>query len=140
MDNFKAYNDVYGFENGDRVIRLLADVLTAQLPEGQFVGHVGGDDFVVILSDGSEAKFCKKVMGEFKDGVSQYYNPRDVQNGYITAENRNGVVEKFPLVTLSAAGINGRKHHFSNLLELTEELAKLKKKSKKQKGNSCCWL
>ncbi|HBC26950.1 MAG TPA: diguanylate cyclase response regulator, partial [Ruminococcaceae bacterium] len=50
MDNFKAYNDAYGFEKGDCIIKLLASCMTSHLPKGQFVGHVGGDDFVAVLT------------------------------------------------------------------------------------------
>lgn len=140
IDNFKAYNDVYGFESGDRVIKLLADLLTFYLPEGQFAGHVGGDDFVVVLDDREADDYCDSVMREFDARIPQYYKHEDVRKGYIRAENRHGAVEEFPLISLSVAGVDNGNRHFSSLHELTAELARLKKRSKQQAGSSRCWL
>ncbi len=140
IDNFKAYNDVYGFENGDLIIKLLADLIVTFLPKGQFAGHVGGDDFVVILSNHEGASLCGMIINEFDKEILQYYNPQDIQNGYIIAEDRHGAIEKFPLISLSIAGINNKIYQFGNVYELTEELAKIKKKSKQQSGSCCCWL
>ncbi|HEX3037518.1 MAG TPA: GGDEF domain-containing protein [Oscillospiraceae bacterium] len=139
IDNFKAYNDVYGFENGDMIIKLLANIITVHTPENQFVGHVGGDDFVVILEGFQTNDLCDKIIHDFEESALQYYNRQDIENGYIIAENRHGVVEKFPLLSLSIAGISNNKKRFANMYELTEELAKMKKKSKQQAGSYCCW-
>lgn len=138
IDNFKAYNDVYGFENGDRIIKLLAKTIVSHVPEKQFAGHVGGDDFVAVLSGFSCGGLCAKIIKDFDKNVLQYYNPRDIQNGYILAENRRGEPEKFPLISLSVAGVSNRTRRFGTMQELTEELAKIKKKSKQQNGSSCC--
>jgi diguanylate cyclase (GGDEF) domain len=140
IDNFKAYNDVYGFENGDRIIKLLADLITDSLPAGQFAGHIGGDDFVVMLDNYEAAWLCGTIIREFDKKVLQYYNPQDIKNGYIIAEDRHGAIEKFPLISLSIAGVSNKSRTFANTYELTEELAKIKKKSKQQSGSSCCWL
>lgn len=140
IDHFKAYNDVYGFENGDRIIRLLAETIVNNLPPEQFAGHVGGDDFVAVLNSYEDASICGKIIQEFDREVLSFYNPQDVKNGYITAENRTGAVEKFPLISLSIAGTSNRFRSFSNTYELTQELAKIKKRSKQQPGSSCCWL
>lgn len=140
IDNFKAYNDVYGFENGDLIIKLLADLIITHMPSGQFAGHVGGDDFVIIMDNYEGASLCGMIISEFDKKVLQYYNPQDIQNRYIIAEDRHGTIEKFPLISLSIAGVTNKSHQFSNVYELTEELAKIKKKSKQQTGSSCCWL
>lgn len=140
IDNFKAYNDAYGFENGDSVIELLAQVLVEHMPPDQFVGHIGGDDFVAVMEyDGGE-EYCGRVMADFSEKVLRCYSPQDVRNGYIMAVNRRGRRERFPLITLSAAGIRDRENRFGDRIALTEELARLKKKSKQQEGNSICWL
>lgn len=136
INHFKEYNDIYGFENGDCVIKLLADILVLHLPPGQFVGHVGGDDFVVILDDKDLKSYCSHVSSEFSRKVLHYYNPTDRANGYIVAENRWGVIEKFSLVTASVAGIRAKSQDFTSVLDLTEKLAKLKKKSKKLKDDN----
>lgn len=136
IDNFKAYNDVYGFEKGDNIIKLLAELITEHLPKGEFAGHVGGDDFVVMLNTYDAQPYCAQVIRDFDEMVLQYYNAEDIQKGYITAENRHGVVEKFPLISLSIAGLSNRNRTFKNSYELTEELAQIKKKSKQVTGSS----
>ena len=140
IDNFKAYNDVYGFENGDAVIELLAGILVEHLPPDQFVGHIGGDDFVVVMEYGGAEEYCRRVLADFGEKILHCYTPQDVRSGYITAANRRGRRERFPLITLSAAGIRDRENRFRDRITLTEELARLKKRSKQQKGNSVCWL
>jgi len=139
IDNFKAYNDVYGFENGDIIIKLLANIITAHAPENQFVGHIGGDDFVVILENCQNTDICNKIIHDFEKKALTYYSQQDIDNGYIIAENRHGVVEKFPLLSLSIAGISNKKSKFMNMYELTEKLAKMKKKSKQHNGSYCSW-
>lgn len=139
IDNFKAYNDVYGFENGDNIIKLLATIITARTPANQFVGHVGGDDFVIILEGCQSVTICEDIIRDFERDALKYYNQHDIKNGYIITENRHGAVEKFPLLSLSIAGISNKKAKFRNMYELTQELAKIKKKSKQQAGSCCCW-
>ncbi|MBW7572186.1 GGDEF domain-containing protein [Caproiciproducens faecalis] len=138
IDNFKAYNDVYGFENGDAIIKLLAKTIVCHVPVKQFAGHVGGDDFVAVLDNFSGIDLCINIIHDFDKNVLQYYNPRDIANGYILAENRRGEPEKFPLISLSVAGVSNRTRSFSTMQELTEELARVKKKTKQQSGSFCC--
>ncbi len=139
IDNFKAYNDVYGFHNGDKVIRLLADVLQDVVPSTQFIGHIGGDDFVVITDDFSAKSLCNEVVQKFEKEVLALYEEKDVKNGYVTVENRHGEIEQFPLISLSVAGITNENIPISNKVILTTELAKLKKIAKKQKGSHQIW-
>lgn len=136
IDNFKAYNDVYGFEKGDSIIQSLAQIMTVSLPPDQFAGHVGGDDFVAVFTAGNPEQYCADVIREFNADRSAYYTHEDFKKGYITAENRHGVIENFPLISLSIAGIRDAGRHFSNSILLSEELARLKKDVKMHKGNS----
>jgi len=136
INQFKAYNDMYGFEKGDRVIQFLAQTITECLPQNQFAGHVGGDDFVVVLLEEGEEAFCRTVIQNFTGRLSLYYNEEDLNRGYITAENRSGVIEDIPLISLSIAGIYDAAHYFSSSYLLSEELAKLKKLVKITKGSS----
>lgn len=137
INHFKEYNDVYGFENGDFVIKLFATILMTHLPPGQFVGHVGGDDFVAILNQEDLETFCDTVNTEFQVKVAEHYTARDRENGYIITENRWGIVEKFLLMTVSIAGISSSGQDFHSMIKLTEELARLKKKCKKLKDSNC---
>lgn len=101
---------------------------------------MGGDDFVAVLQQSDAAAFCRSVIEEFGCGKLQLYREDDRRRGYITAENRHGEVEKFPFVSLFVAGVLNGCRRFRNMVELTEKLAKLKKRSKQQRGDSCLWL
>jgi len=135
IDNFKAHNDVYGFGSGDMVIRLLSDILKSHF-SNQFVGHVGGDDFVVIVDEHVDKDYFEDARKRFESEVLEFYNENDIQNGYITATNRHGHVEKFPLITLTFVVVNNKDYKFRDELELTEVLA-ARKKLAKQKLNFC---
>ncbi len=133
IDNFKAYNDIYGFEKGDLIIKLLADTIRKNLPDEQFVGHIGGDDFVVILHEQVEENYFSCIVSEFEREVLSFYCEKDKANGYIITNNRRGEQEKFPFITLTSVLINNRQKKFYNVYELTKALADLKKKAKNMK-------
>ncbi len=134
IDNFKAYNDVYGFENGDSIIQYLAKALKQNLPVDDFVGHVGGDDFVVIFYHETSQAFSQKVVTQFEKFVLTRYNQDDLKRGYITAVSRSGNVEKYPLMTLTCVAVNSCEHQFTDVFTLTELLASLKKQEKRRKA------
>ncbi|MGL4972790.1 MAG: GGDEF domain-containing protein, partial [Culicoidibacterales bacterium] len=98
LDGFKAYNDSYGFDKGDRMIQLLAEIITKQQLSGWFSGHVGGDDFVVIGELAGLEQFCQQIFINFDKEKQQLYSREDCERGYIQAENRQGKAEDFPLV------------------------------------------
>jgi diguanylate cyclase (GGDEF)-like protein len=136
INQFKAYNDVYGFAKGDEVIKQLARIMTDCLPADQFAGHVGGDDFVAVLTTENQEEYCRAVIQKFVGNLSLYYTGEDLKKGFITAENRRGVVEDFPLISLSIAGVYDAAGHFSDIHLLSEELARLKKIVKMAKGSN----
>ena len=121
IDNFKAYNDVYGFENGDAVIRFVAGLLTEIIPKGDFVGHLGGDDFIAVLSavEGAD-QVCRSLIDSFDDGVKNFYSGEDLQKGYVVAKNRKGEEDQFPIMTISIAGVSNRSRSFQNIYQLSE--------------------
>lgn len=132
IDNFKAYNDVYGFENGDLVLKFLTSVIIKNTKANDFVGHVGGDDFVIVISDHVGTDFFRGIVTEFETGVLKFYSQEDIEKGYIVAVSRRSKVEKFPLITLTAVSLNNRSRQFKDVFELTETLAALKKEKKSQ--------
>ncbi|MCO7125861.1 GGDEF domain-containing protein [Sporolactobacillus shoreicorticis] len=140
INHFKEYNDVYGFENGDYIIKLLADILILYLPHGQFVGHVGGDDFIAIMNKDDIDDYCQKISDRFQQKVLYHYNEQDRERGYIVTENRLGVMEEFSVVSISIAGTSVQSDHYLNLTDLTKKLAKLKKKSKRQKDHHYLYI
>lgn len=106
FDNFKPFNDAYGFRIGDRVIQLFASMLRQEYEMHGFVGHVGGDDFFVGLETSepmSEYAAIERLQRRFRDEVRSYYGDEDRSRGYIAARNRAGIMARFPLLTVSAA-------------------------------------
>jgi diguanylate cyclase (GGDEF)-like protein len=135
LDNFKAYNDAYGFQNGDLMLALVADTLKAQAAKGEFIGHIGGDDFIVICDYHEGEDLCKAIIDEFSQKVLSLYREEDVENGFIISKNRHGVREVFPLASLSIAGISNRAKTYNSLDEFSGDIAQIKKKCKRQEGN-----
>ncbi len=135
IDNFKAYNDAYGFENGDLILKFVADTIRACASNGEFVGHIGGDDFIVICDyhDGSEV--CREIIKRFAAGVNSFYRDVDLENGFIVSTNRHGVVDSFPIASLSIAGISNKSKGSLHIDAFSKAIAQLKKKCKKQGGN-----
>lgn len=136
LDNFKAYNDAYGFTNGDMMIKAVAETLTEYCLEQDFCGHVGGDDFVVITVGDRAESFCSDAFGAFAQKSRELYSESDRERGFIVSKNRSGAVENFPLASLSAAAITNREHRFNSLDELSLVIAKTKKQAKQKSGNS----
>lgn len=134
IDNFKAYNDCYGFEKGDLVIKLLANMLRNYFSEEDFVGHIGGDDFVVILNKSVDESYFDNLINKFEYEVLDFYNETDIRNGFITASNRQGQTEKFPLISITCVLTNNKGKNFTNIFDLTEYLAEMKKIAKQSKN------
>jgi len=135
IDNFKAYNDAYGFENGDLILTFVADTIRACASNGEFVGHIGGDDFIMICDyhDGSEV--CREIIKRFAAGINSFYRDVDLENGFIVSTNRHGVVDSFPIASLSIAGISNKSAGNQHISAFSKAIAQLKKKCKKQGGN-----
>lgn len=136
IDNFKAYNDIYGFERGDKVIKSLALNINENTPSGSFVGHIGGDDFIAILNSWEVAEICKKIIIDFNEFVQTCYEKKDLENGYITAQNRHGIVERFPLLSVSIAVLTNKNKDFVSVYALAKESMRLKKICKQSVGSS----
>ena len=109
LDNFKSYNDAYGFSAGDDVLRFCAEVLQEALQEVSggdgFLGHIGGDDFVVMVPLAQMEKVGEGVARKFDTGAPQFYSEKDRQNGGITAPDRKGQEQFFPIVAISMGGL-----------------------------------
>ena len=141
LDNFKAYNDVYGFLKGDEIIKLTARIITKNvhsLEEADaFVGHIGGDDFVAILDENvNHDKICQNIIAEFDKEIVKYFNDDDIERGYIEVRNRKGVIEEFPLTSISIGVVVADKKRFGNTLEIGEVGAQVKHLAKTTMGSS----
>ncbi|MFQ5606902.1 MAG: diguanylate cyclase, partial [Candidatus Zixiibacteriota bacterium] len=139
LDNFKAYNDAYGYYYGDKIIRLtsriIRDTVFDMCPEG-FVGHVGGDDFVYVIPPEMVRPICDVVVRVFDTLIPYRYYPRDRKRQYIVTTNRRGEIERFALLTLSIAVLINMNQMFSHAGEMSQMLADLKKHAKSQPGSN----
>lgn len=141
LDNFKAYNDVYGFLKGDEIIKLTARIITKNIHSLEesdvFVGHIGGDDFVAIVDENVDHdKVCQDIIAEFDKEILKYFNDEDIERGYIEVYNRKGIVEEFPLTSISIGVVVADKKRFGNILEIGEVGAQVKHLSKTTMGSS----
>lgn len=127
IDNFKTYNDVYGFGKGDQVIKLLANIIVKNNPNDNFSGHIGGDDFVIIVNECVADNYFMDIKKQFEKEIINLYSLEDANRGYIFSRNRHNVIEKFPLITLTIVSVNSEIYNFNNTFDLTEKLAELKK-------------
>ena len=140
LDNFKAFNDHYGFMRGDQVIQFSADVLRQALTdvgddEG-FVGHIGGDDFVAITSADVAESYCKSVIDRFDDGILDYYDTADALKGYIEVTDRRGERYAFPVVAMSMGVVNNVTRPISTQWEASAVAVEMKEFAKKQAGSA----
>ena len=129
INNFKSYNDAYGFAAGDRVIRetaaLLRDSLRSQASEEWFLGHIGGDDFAFITDPACAPYVAQDIVSEFDRRAPGFYNAADRARGCIAAENRQGVRQSFPLITLSIGIVSSEQRileHYAKVVELASEM------------------
>ena len=140
LDNFKAYNDVYGFLKGDQIIKFTADTIIRcvheYVPDGSFIGHIGGDDFIAILPILHCEKVCESIISNFDAQVVKFFTDEDVENGYIEVANRKGVIEQFALTSISIGVVEADKGRFSNMLEIGEVGAQVKHLAKSIMGSS----
>ncbi len=139
LDNFKAYNDVYGFLNGDEIIKFTAKCIQSHLTDSEednFVGHIGGDDFVAITSHINCEETCQNIILEFDNGVVKFFNEEDIERGYLEVPNRKCILEQFPLTTISIGVVIADKGRFKNVLEIGEVAAQVKHLAKTTPGST----
>ncbi|WP_319759314.1 bifunctional diguanylate cyclase/phosphodiesterase [Maridesulfovibrio sp.] len=140
LDNFKVYNDTYGFKNGDKIILQISNIISwAGKKHGacdDFVGHIGGDDFVMVTNPDKAERICKSITRIFKRLVKKNYNEHDAANGWMEGRGRDGSISTFPLVSVSLAILDCEPDQ--NLMKIGEQAASLKKWAKSIEGN--CWV
>jgi diguanylate cyclase (GGDEF)-like protein len=139
LDNFKAYNDTYGFLKGDAVIHQTAHVLLAAVErEGNhddFVGHIGGDDFVVITTPDRAEQVCTRAITAFDALAPLFYDTETRARGYIDAHDRQGRPMRFPIVSLSIAVVSNERNAILHLAEVAQRSVELKKRAKEITGS-----
>ncbi len=134
LSNFKAFNDRYGYARGNEVIQAVAGLATEMARkhggEDSFVGHIGGDDFVIISSPETFDTLCLAIIDRFDKMVPEFYDPEDRQAGYIEGKTRQGQKVRFPIMTLGIAVVTDRNGDLKNHVQVGEIAAELKSYAK----------
>lgn len=139
LDNFKAYNDKYGLNKGDEAILHCRDVFLSAIEEvdpSAFVGHEGGDDFVIVSTFEIWEPICKIIVKKFDEGVPRFYNKTHLEQGYIDAMDRQGNQVTFPLMSISLAVVSNYFRPAVDHRVLISWAAEMKKVVKKMEGSS----
>ncbi len=136
LDNFKAFNDAYGFARGDRAIHMLAGVLAEVAPREDFLGHIGGDDFAIIHYGGHPEELAQRIIATFDGRVRELYDPEDLQRGYLRGVDRHGVPRQFGLLSLSMSVVSSEGHRFTSVDEISKVAAEVKSAAKSIAGSS----
>lgn len=140
LDHFKSFNDKYGFSRGDEVLmmsaRVIVNTIRAFVGADSFVGHVGGDDFVIILEPDKAEDACRRIVESFDSIVPHFYDPEDRRRGFISSTDRRGGVREFPFVAISLGVVfneGGRLEHYGQASQIAMNM---KKKAKEVTGSS----
>lgn len=140
LDNFKAFNDVYGFTHGDEAIQLLAritvDIVRRRGTPTDFVGHIGGDDFIVATQFDRAEEIAKEIISEFDSDIRGLYSAKDLRAGYIETRDRRGALNRFPIMTLSIAIVANDQGQVTNYAQVGEAAADLKRYAKSIAGSN----
>jgi PleD family two-component response regulator len=129
IDFFKAFNDHYGYTRGDQAIQALARILVETSHRfggsSNFIGHIGGDDFVVLTTPEMAEPLGEAITTEFDEAVKGLYDPEDFARGYVEVPNRRHHIERFPIMTVTIAMVNTERHsvtHLAQLIDIAQEL------------------
>ncbi|MHB9093322.1 MAG: GGDEF domain-containing response regulator [Eubacteriales bacterium] len=139
LDNFKAYNDVYGFLKGDEVIKFVAHIIEKNVKtlggHGDFIGHIGGDDYIAITTPNKLDDICKAVINQFDSTISLFYSTDDRRRGYIITRDRSNQEIKYPFMSLSIAVVSNESRYVENHWQVAEIAAEMKKFAKSRAGS-----
>ncbi len=141
LDNFKAFNDQYGYAKGNQLIKFTAKTIQKNVSEfgteEDFVGHIGGDDFVLISTPERCGKICDEIIADFNKNVASFYNKEDNTRGYIVGKNRQGKRTSFPLASISIAVVTDNEKKIDSFIKVGEIAAELKEYAKSNAGSVC---
>ena len=139
LDNFKSFNDKYGFNRGDDVIRFTSGLISKVVKESQdaddFIGHIGGDEFVVITKPEKVDKFCSKIISEFDLAIPQFYDEEERRQGHIIKTDRHGNSIKTPVMSVSIAVVTNEKKELFHVGQISKLAMELKHYAKSFSGS-----
>ncbi len=140
IDQFKAYNDAYGFLQGNELIKAVASILQETVGavdnELNFVGHIGGDDFVAIIEPEKIDEVCRTVISRFDEEVRNFYSEADLARGYISSVDRQGKVTRFPLASISIGVVTNKYKPIDSVWMVGKLAAEVKAKAKSVSGST----
>lgn len=137
LDNFKPFNDFYDYNRGDQVLQMLAKLLADEAhPDRDFIGHIGGDDFMLIFQSEDWELRCQRILKRFSQQVTHFYDSRHRKDGGIYATNRSGEQVFYPLMTVSIGATRSSTAHHQSCHEVASRASEAKRMAKKTKGNS----
>lgn len=138
LNHFKPYNDVYGYSAGDNVIKAVADILTCHIPsEAGHVGHIGGDDFIVVFTVDDWIERCQAILSGFELAAPGYYRTEHVNAGGLLSEDRYGGSHFFPLLSLSAGLVDAQATRLcQSHVDISDLACEAKKQAKKRPGSN----
>jgi len=139
LDHFKEFNDRYSYYDGDRVIRILAqilhDVVKGLCAEHGFVGHIGGDDFIFIVPVDCVNEVCSEIIDVFDTLIPYQYSEQDRRAGYFFGKDRRGQLHRVPLMTLSIGVVTNERRHFTHAAQVSELATEMKSYAKTLTGS-----
>ncbi len=141
INNFKVYNDSYGFMAGDNIIKMTAYTITNAVKcfpfEKVFIGHIGGDDFIVVINDYDVVEqLCNKIIEEFDRNVREFYNEEDRLSGFVMVRDRKGNESKYPLISIAIAVVTNKNRVIKHLGHVNQLGAELKRFVKERNESS----
>lgn len=140
LDNFKAFNDKYGFAKGDEVIlfnsHVIREALSKEGIEDTFIGHIGGDDFVMTIPSDKVKKITEDIINRFDKGIRLFYNKEDREKNCISSLDRQGVPQIFPIMSISMAGVDLSSLLYTQYIQVNDACSGAKKKAKSISGSS----
>jgi len=138
VDHFKGFNDRHGFERGDRVIAHLAELLSqavGEISEDTFIGHVGGDDFVVLAPRDQAERLAREIIARFDATIPSLYDPEDRARGWVEAPDRRGRTRRVPFVSVSIGVVPLQPERFPGATEVARAAAEMKEVAKRRPGS-----
>jgi len=137
LDHFKPFNDVYGYQRGDEVIQMTSKVLATHCdPQIDFIGHIGGDDFIILFQSADWEERCNSILDDFAIAVNEFYSNEDRDRGGYISEDRQGKKVFYPLISLSLGVIRSQAQQYYSHHQLSVAAADAKKQAKRIHGNS----
>ncbi|MBI4632370.1 MAG: diguanylate cyclase [Deltaproteobacteria bacterium] len=139
LDNFKPFADKYGYAWASEVIKevgnIIVDRVKATGHTDAFIGHIGGDDFIVIAEPDKAETICKQIVSGFDQSIMKFYTEQDRKTGFILGNDRSGKPQQFPLITVTIAVVTDDGTRFKTPHEMAKVAAELKEHAKRLPGN-----